>query len=146
MILLHYFDTIISNTFDVIHCPSIHNAVPEALSHLYPALPASIVHPSQCVSRSPQIELLGLRLVEDFQDRLYVVAAERVQGHFGTDIIANNIMKKRCYCWPNLCLDCERVRKMCVPCQQFKTFNHGYNRLHSIHGENPFDHVCIDLG
>ncbi|KAE8991261.1 hypothetical protein PR001_g21278 [Phytophthora rubi] len=156
IMLLHYFDTIISYDFDVIHCPGVQNVLPDALCRLYPAPTTasasdltSPVSVQQLISLSPRAalqELRGLRLVEDAQDRQDVVAHEHAKGHFGTDIILENIVKKRGLCWPSLRRDCEGVCKTCVPCQRFNVYQHGFNPLTSIDAENPFDHVSIDLG
>lgn len=122
--LLHYFDTIISYDFDVVHCPGVENVLPDAMSRLYPVQQLAIssstaVTVNQLITISPRAALKkikGLVFVDSRDEWRAILEREHQKGCFGTDIVVENVIKCQKLYWSDMRKECEQICQSCAPC------------------------------
>ena len=115
--ILNWFETLLSYTFQIVHLPGLLNVIPDLLSRIFSeessATAASVepVEPSSNVSIPEALALPTSNTPSSTPSkdlRLPILEKAHLAGHFGWNALYNTIRLQQLN-WPNLASDCQEV-------------------------------------
>lgn len=171
-LMLNWYDTIFSYSFNIVHLPGVKNIIPDALSRLFSddnnlegddftsnndnrkkrKINTKDKQNKKILSSKPHQNALLHRALR-YQDYMTPPVNERddiifkahLLGHFGVNAVEDTIHNDKLH-WTNLRQDIERILSQCVECNKHNISKIGYHPPKSVLPDGPLDHWCMDLG
>lgn len=133
-----WLDTLLQFDFTTSYKPGSTNNLADALSRMYEDGDVVHVHMTDVEHTAPEYQIPSEELKKQLLTQTHLL------GHFGAQMCAK-MVRAQGYNWPDIERDFLKEVENCTPCMKFNVVQRGYNPLHSIIAEFPWDHVEIDL-
>lgn len=138
-IISNWMDTLLSYSFDLVHCPGIDNVFPDAPSRAYPTLKTLSTAPPSSVA-IPSQDFTDLSPISNLAQREQLLLQGHLRGHFGVKSIVG-VIHALGFSWSSLRSDAATLVKNCHICQQYNIGHHGFHPLTPLSARLPMNHL-----
>ena len=148
--LRYWHDVMLQYDFKVVHRPGALNALPDAISRLFPqsSRPSSHLRggegkPEEIITLFAATQL-GMKVPPE-ADRAELIERTHSQlGHRARDGLYKQLFSEG-FCWPSMRQDCQKVAETCDACLTEDIKQHGFHPLSMLERTFPCEMLSIDL-